>query len=128
MKHFLLKFNHGLEIGAQLAYLGHYQRTKDPMVFYIAIEEEKHRVTLARLLKRYGHSPSKPIDKLFTIIGQTVAKLCQIAPLSTLNFIARTMEVFAIFSYTKLAKRYPAHQKMFREMARIEDRHKRYFK
>ena len=29
MKHFLLKFNHGVEIGAYLAYIGHFKRTNE---------------------------------------------------------------------------------------------------
>lgn len=27
MNHFMLKFNHGVEIGARLAYIGHFKRT-----------------------------------------------------------------------------------------------------
>jgi rubrerythrin len=128
MKHFYLKFNHGVEIGARLAYLGHYKRTKDRNVLNIANEELVHQQTLKKILRFHGELPSKPIDVAFSLIGNTVSLLCRISPRFMLNFVASTLETFAIFSYGYLAVVYPIFRENFLLMAKAERQHERYFK
>ena len=128
MKHFYIKFNHGVEIGARLAYIGHYQRTKDKKILAIANDELTHQTILAMLLKRYDNKPSKVIDTFFYMVGSSISFLCQIFPKPLLNLVAASMEVFAVFSYSYLAKKYPEYNVTFLKMARKELEHKAYFK
>lgn len=128
MKHFLLKFNHGVEIGANLAYLGHYRRTKDYRVLQIANDEVEHREAVAHLLSSFNEKPNKFIDNAFKVIGNAIFWACQISPNFALNIVARTMEAFAIFNYNNLAKKYPAHSELLLKMADKELEHKEYFK
>jgi rubrerythrin len=128
MNHFLLKFNHGVEIGARLAYLGHYKRTKDQGILAIADEELEHREALVQILKYYGEDTCKPIDSAFTAIGNTIHALCQVSPIFMLNFVARSMELFAVVNYSYLSKTYSDFPYTFAHMARAEQRHKQYFR
>lgn len=128
MKHFLLKFNHGVEIGARLAYLGHYARTGDKNIFCIANDELNHKQNLEIILRHYDSKPSRFIDGFFTIVGKTIQYLCHVSPLSLLDFIARTMETFAISNYSSLAERYPTFKVCLVEMGLREIKHREYFK
>jgi demethoxyubiquinone hydroxylase (CLK1/Coq7/Cat5 family) len=127
MKHLLVKFNHGVEIGAYMAYRGHYRRTKDNKVHMISHDELEHRATLKRLLAFYGCKPSWIINGFFWIVGSLIYVACQVSPRFMLDFIARVMEVFAVFSYTKLAIRYPGNSVSFLKMAETEKDHQEYF-
>jgi rubrerythrin len=128
LKHFYLKFNHGVEIGARLAYIGHYKRTNDEKILEIAKDELKHQTILALMLKRLGEKPSPVIDTIFYAIGSTIGFLCKIFPKSALNFVASLMEVFAIVSYKRLAKKYEDYNITFLKMAIKELHHAAYFK
>jgi rubrerythrin len=127
MKHFALKFTHGVEIGAEMAYRGHYMRTKDPKVLEIANDERSHRRKLDYALLTLQTKPSWLITKFFTFVGHSVAVTCLIAPKASLNWVARLLEAFAVFSYEKLALKYPQFQENFIEMAGTEKRHQQYF-
>lgn len=127
MNHFMLKFNHGVEIGARLAYIGHYERTKESGIKHIIFEEEQHRDMLLRILHKYGERSNKHIDGFFTKVGSTIGSLCKFMPRWSLDYVARTMETFAIFNYGYLAVRYPLYQHTFLDMARSEARHEEYF-
>lgn len=127
MKHFLLKFNHGVEIGAELAYRGHYERTKDDEIRKIADEEVQHRETLKYILNLHGQKSSKVIDSCFTIMGWFIRLSCKVFPIWSLDFVARSMETFAIFNYMTLMKHYPLFEHTFAEMAGAETRHEYYF-
>lgn len=128
MKHFLLKFNHGVEIGAYHAYMGHYKRTKDPQLLMIAMDETIHRSMLLNILQHLNDRPSKVINLFFFTIGTVIQKLCMICPLWSLNFIARGLELFAVISYNDLAKRYPEYKEGLLVMAEAEAKHAEYFK
>jgi hypothetical protein len=128
MKHFLLKFNHGVEIGAALAYAGHYKRTKDQMILDIEGDEIQHQLDLEEMLEEQGDSPSILLDLLFASIGWCVYASCQVAPAFMLNPVARFLEVFAVFSYRNCAKVYPVYAEKFKEMELIESEHEKYFK
>ncbi len=128
MKHFYLKFNHGVEIGARLAYLGHYRRTGDKRVEEIADEEMRHMITLHEILEFYGEESSQAIDLFFLIVGTAIRVMCLISPRFLLNFVASSMETFAIFSYGYLSIVYPDFEYIFREMATAEYKHEKYFK
>lgn len=126
-RHTLLKFNHGVEIGAMLAYFGHYKRTKDPQVLKIALQEQEHKEQIESILKWYGMTPTRLFDVPFTLVGNLIFSLCQISPLWTLDFVAKTMEIFAIFNYRKLSTLYPMFWNHFYQMAKTEEEHKKYF-
>lgn len=128
MKHALLKFNHGVEIGARLAYLGHYKRTGDRKILEIAQEEAIHQMFLDSVLLAYDQRSNWIIDTTFTLVGNTVGWFCAFSPLFMLDFVARSMEFFAVINYNYLARVYPELQERFTEMADTEKRHKEYFK
>lgn len=123
-----LQFNHGVEIGARLAYEGHHARTKDPKVLEISKEEKSHQRLLALMLKwDFQAKPSRAIDAIFTLIGRSVSKFCAIMPLWSLNLVARSLELFAIFSYQMLAKYHTKRAGVLTHMARNEKEHGDYF-
>lgn len=128
MNHFLLKFNYGVEIGAKLAYLGHYAATGDKNILNISNEEQAHKDELYKILTGYDEAPSPFINIFFFLVGSSIRYACLISPKSLLNFVAQSMEIFAIFSYKKLAKKYPEFSLTFLEMSEAEDRHRIYFK
>lgn len=128
MKHFMLKFNHGVEIGAYLAYIGHASRTNCSWVRAIALDELNHRSELRRILQELGENPNPVIDKCFNMIGNSIMFMCKFCPLWSLNFIARTMEMFAIMNYKKLAISYPKYKSEFISMAKAEMNHELFFK
>ena len=127
MKHFLLKFNHGVEIGAYLAYVGHFKRTNDPKVQAIANEELEHREELCLTLKYYGELPNPTIDRCFTVIGKTIQLLCAVSPKFMLNFVATSMELFAVVNYSYLSVLYNDFHYSFKKMAETEMQHQKYF-
>jgi rubrerythrin len=127
MKHFLLKFNHGVEIGARLAYLGHFQATGDIEIMKIADDEMEHRSILFVILMHYREKPSPLIDGFFTFVGTAIMRSCPYSPRWALDFIARSMELFAVVNYSALAIKYPLWNKVFNQMSEKEDEHKRYF-
>lgn len=128
MKHFLLKFNHGVEIGANLAYIGHWQRTNDKKIYSICIDEVQHQLHLESILEDFDEVPSRVIDFIFRAIGHSIMFLCAFCPIWSLNLVARSMEIFAVYNYSKLAKKYPKYETLFLEMAKTEQEHKEYFK
>lgn len=127
MKHFLLKFNHGVEIGARLAYIGHFERTGELGIYKIIEEEAEHRLFLKSLLAYHNELPSTVIDGIFTVVGNAIRVSCRVCPLWSLDLVARVMESFAVFNYTKLARVYLSFAPTFAMMAAAEDRHGRYF-
>jgi len=127
MKYWLLKFNYGVEIGARLAYLGHYARTKDPRILEIADEELKHRAAVFAMLRQSGRWPSITICAFFLVVGNVIKALCAISPLFLLDFIARTMEVFAVANYEYLARLLPEFESVLLPMAAAEKVHQQYF-
>lgn len=128
MRHILLRFNYGVEIGARLAYLGHHKATGNLEILKIADEELEHRNTCERILRSYGKSPWIVFNMFFTIVGTLINRLCAISPNLLMDFIARTMELFAFFNYSQLAKLYPEHRTAFEVMSLAEKRHEIYFK
>ena len=124
----MVKFTHGVEIGAYQAYIGHYARTNDPKVSDISGDEYGHQLILRAFLKEHGEKRSYLFDIPFFIIGFTVRLLCQISPVFMLNKVATLLEYFAVFSYEKLSHKYPAYKQMFLSMAETENEHKVYFK
>lgn len=127
MKHFSLKFNHGVEIGAELAYRGHYKRVGKARIAEIIEDEIHHRQNLANFLKELGEETSPFIDKAFTVIGTIILNLCAICPLWSLDLVASSLEIFAVFNYRRLSEVYPEKKEMFLSMAECEDSHQRYF-
>jgi rubrerythrin len=127
MKHLFLKFTYAVEIGARLAYLGHYRATKDPKVLAIADEELLHREKVAKILACYGQKPLPAFNVAFTVIGTFIQYACHVSPLFMLNLVARSMEIFAVVSYNRLAEIYPFHEDELCAMADAEAKHAAYF-
>lgn len=128
MKHFLLKFNAGVEIGARLAYEGHHARTKSGKIYLIIGDEKFHRRELINILSLLDDSTNPFIDWSFYLIGNTIKFLCKFMPLWSLDFVARVMELFAISNYEKLGKVYPQYKWTFDKMAAAEKDHEEYFR
>ena len=126
--HLGLKFNHGVEIGARLAYLGHYKRTQDPKILEIANDELEHQKQLKKILNHYGYNPSKIINGGFLIIGSFVFLMCQVSPIWSLNLVACVLEKFAVVSYKKLALNYKEFKSELISMEQAEAEHEIYFK
>jgi hypothetical protein len=128
MKQFGLKFNHGVEIGAYHAYIGHWRRTKDTKVLLIAMDEMAHKHKIEAMLESYGESPSRIIDFIFFNIGKTVGLFCKFSPIFMLDFVARTLEQFAFISYDYLAQKNLDFQVELCKMADKELEHEQYFR
>lgn len=124
----LLIFNYAVEIGARLAYLGHYKRLKDPNILKIADDEFEHKNEIEQILIYFNKKPSKIFNIFFTIIGTIIYYLCSISPKILLDFIAMSMEMFAIINYNQLAKLYPEFSANFYLISKTEESHKLYFK
>jgi rubrerythrin len=124
----MLKFTHGVEVGAHLAYVGHYKRTNDNKVRLIASQEAQHQEQIRGMLASYGEKNSPVFDVPFSVIGNTVRYLCSISPLFMLNSVAKLLEKFAVFSYNDLAERFPDYRDELLEMAETELEHEEYFK
>lgn len=127
MRFLMLQFNHGVEIGAYLAYVGYYRVTKNEEILKIAQEEVEHKRILKEILNGYGRDTSKLFDSIFTIIGYVVITMCYISPKWLLNKVAKSLEVFAVFSYNILAEKFPEKREVFLEMADTEKRYEEYF-
>lgn len=128
MKHFMLKFNHGIEIGAALAYMGHFKRTQDLVIDGIIKDEIEHRSNIKQILIKLNEKPSPIIDNIFNIVGNTIKFSCNYSPVFLLDIIASLMESFAIFNYRQLSKEYPEFKDLLSGMADKEDEHRKYFK
>ena len=125
---FLVKFNHAIELGAFRAYNGHYARTGDDRIKSIAHDELEHRIILDHIIYQSGSKPSRFLNWLIGGIGNIVGRFCKYAPLWSLDFVAKTLEIFAVYSYTKLADRCEKYRPEFLEMAETEKKHEEYFK
>ena len=128
MRHVLLRFNYGVEIGARLAYLGHFKVTGDPKVLQISKEEKEHGLAIEWVLSQYGLKPFFLFNWFFYVVGNLIRIACHISPRAMLDWVASTMELFAVFNYRLLAKYYPDFREMFLFMAEEEDLHRKYFK
>ena len=128
MKWWKVKFTYSVELGASLAYKGHFKRTGDCNIRNIFQDELDHRSFLGCLMFENGQEPNKIIDAIFLAIGTIVSVLCIISPLFLLNKIAYLLEIFAIYSYYDLAKEFPVYETQFLVMAMTEERHRDYFK
>ncbi|HVN97777.1 MAG TPA: hypothetical protein VMT62_15210, partial [Syntrophorhabdaceae bacterium] len=117
MKHLLLKFNYGVEIGAMLAYMGHYEATHDAKILGIANDEYEHQEIIKFILKGYGTKPFFLFNWFFYAVGNLIRLACRVSPRFLMNFIARSMEIFAVFNYRRLAKMYPEHRHILEDMA-----------
>lgn len=128
IKHFWIKFNHGVEIGAALAYEGHAKRTGSSKIYSILRDELYHKSGLEHILAELGERPNNAIDLAFTVVGKTIRFLCKFSPLWSLDFVARSMEMFAIMNYNRLAQKYPQYKDSFEHMAKAEMDHEEYFR
>lgn len=127
IRHLLLKFCYGVEIGAHLAYVGHYGATKDIQVRRIANEELRHMIEIKRVLNKYDQKPNLLFNAVFKAVGTSIKYLCYVSPDILLDYVAQIMEKFAIFSYSLMAELYPEHANIFLNMENNERIHELYF-
>lgn len=127
MKLWMIKFTHGVEVGARLAYLGHFRRTQKLEVLRISEDEYNHQLLLKHILKELGTKPSFFIDLGFSIVGNIIKYLCLISPEVLLNKVATILEKFAVFSYDRLAIEFPQYADTFHDMEALEQEHVEYF-
>ena len=123
----LLQLSYAIEIGAELAYLGHYIRTRDSNIYKISNDEFKHQKELKRMLKLVNCSPNTLFNFIFSVIGIFIFILCQISPKFLLNKVALFLEIFAINNYNYIGNRMPFFKKELVKMAKVENEHKEYF-
>ena len=123
----MLQFTHGVEIGAHLAYVGHYKRTNDSRVGSILEDELEHQLIIKSILKHHGRKTIFMIDLLFYMVGKMVGYMCRFSPIFMLNKIAMLLELFAVVSYKQLAKEFPLYVNTFLEMEETEQEHADYF-
>lgn len=130
MKNFnllLLKFCYSIEIGAYLAYRGHFLVTKDSEVKRIAREELTHMVLISRVLHSYQTTPNAFFNFLFYVLGHSILALCYLTPHSALDFVASILEKMNVVSYNYMAKAFPEFREVFEEMQKNELEHEEYF-
>jgi rubrerythrin len=128
MKFLLLRFQYAVEIGAYLAYVGHYEKSKDSVIRRIKHEELRHMIQIKRVLKTCGgRKPWIAFNLVFLIIGNIIRVLCKITPLVILDGVAQLMEVFNIISYDYFAREFPYFRPMFKKMSEQESQHEIYF-
>lgn len=123
----LLKFCHGVEIGAYWAYQGHYRVTQDPQIRKISKEELKHMVLIRRVLISYGTKPNIFFNAGFYVIGKIVFRLCFLTPHLALDLVAGFLEKLNIVSYFYMAQKFPEYASLFEEMQANEASHEEYF-
>jgi demethoxyubiquinone hydroxylase (CLK1/Coq7/Cat5 family) len=123
----LLKFCYAVEIGAYLAYVGHYKVTSDKQVKLISKDELGHMVQLQRIMTQRNTNPSFLFNVIFYVLGKCIQKTCLITPRFLLNKVAKVMELFNIFSYSRMAKLLPEYSSVFQEMELNETQHSNYF-
>jgi hypothetical protein len=128
MKIFMLKLSFAIEIGAYLAYTGHFSVSKDPEVKRIAREELRHMVYLKWMLNYYKSKPSLILNAGFLIVGTTIKYLCYITPKPMLNYVACIMEKINVYNYNNMANIFPHFYPTFWKMEESEREHERYFK
>ena len=124
----MLKFTYGVEIGAHLAYLGHYGRTKDLNISNISKEEKQHQEIIVTILREHGTTTNFFINSIFWIIGTIIRYLCYISPVFLLNRVATALEIFAVYSYKDLSIKFPKNKALLLEMGRTEEEHIKYFR
>ena len=128
MKLLLLKLSYAIEIGAYLAYTGHYKVTNDKEIRRIAREELRHMVMIKRILASYNTTPNKLFNLKFLAVGNTIKYSCYILPKWFLNWGAGLLEILNVVNYNHMAKMFPEFEKEFKEMQRNEEEHEQYFK
>jgi len=128
MKIYMLKIFYAIEIGAYLAYMGHYKVSGDKEVRRIAREELRHMIVLKRLLKHYKQKPDSRFNGVFFVIGTTIRHLCRIFPGKALNIVAAFLERINVVNYRYAAKKFPHFAFVFDAMQENEEEHERYFK
>jgi hypothetical protein len=127
IKLLFLKFCYAVEIGAYLAYVGHYKRSSDKVVKTIMREELIHMVHIKRILAFYNNKPNILFNLVFLLIGHCVRLTCQVTPLVILDGVAQIMEVFNIISYDILSKSFTQFSGVLSKMSDQELQHERYF-
>jgi len=124
----MLKLFYAIEIGAYLAYKGHYEASGNVEIRRISKEELKHMILLKNILDMYGETPNIILNVIFLVIGYNIRLLCKIIPKFLLNRVAESLEVINVINYEYAAKQFPIFKDTFIEMQENEKEHEMYFK
>ena len=127
---FLLKYMRAVELGAFCAYHGHFKRTKDKMIFSIALDELDHADILRIILNAYESKPSKIMDNSISFVGKTIGSLCKVCPLWSLNLVASLLEKINVINYGTVSKlcSNEKHKFIFNHLLETEKEHDEYFR
>lgn len=122
-----LKFCYAVEIGAYLAYKGHYAKSKDPYIKTIMGNELSHMINVKTILASYSSKPLWIFNLFFLLLGHTIRLLCKVSPVSLLDYVAQVMEVFNVVNYKYLANKFPSYSCLLLRMSTNEKYHNVYF-
>ena len=128
MRFLWLKLAYAIEIGAYLAYVGHYAKSNDTKVLAIAKEELRHMVTIKIILNCYNKKPNHLFNLLFFCMGTLIRYSCGLFPKRLLDKVASLLEVLNVMNYNYMAKLFPVFRQDFISMEKAEVRHKEYFR
>lgn len=123
----LLKCCYAIEIGAHLAYVGHYKVTDDKEIRRISNEELRHMVMISAVLSAYGTVPNRLMNTVMYCVGKSVQLACRVTPKAGLALVAGMLEKMNIVSYRYMAEKFPRFEHEFIEMQRNEAEHEQYF-
>lgn len=133
-----MKAAHAIEVGASLAYYGHYRSLPQDSserlnVFLIMKDEIKHRKTLYCQLAEMGECTNPVLDGAFWLIGSSISLACHLMGRDLAMWGARIMEKLGTVCYLELSRTArdlgeTALEGMLVDMFAAEKRHEEYFK
>ncbi len=133
----LLQLAHSGELGASLAYNGHWRSVRDPIeqreIQRIEQEELGHRAEVRQMLDELGAQPERARELKMRLIGRTIALLCRIGGWFIPMYGAGRLESGNVGEYeraARLATRADHHHfvESLLVMAEVEWDHERYFR
>jgi demethoxyubiquinone hydroxylase (CLK1/Coq7/Cat5 family) len=132
----LLRKAYSGELGAALAYNGHWRSLKDPReiaeIKQIEQDELEHRKLIGEMLEELGSGPKFFTDKMIWILGNGLKYLCFIAGYHLPMAVAAWLEARNVVEYKDAARlalkaQLPQYIKDLNEMSQAEHEHELYF-
>jgi len=133
----LLRKAYSGELGAALAYNGHWRSLKDPVevleIQKIEQDEWAHRKRIGEMLSEMGSGPKRFKDSCILILGNGLKYLCFVSGWYLPMYVAGWLEARNVVEYevaANLAKEagYPQYTGDLKEMAEAEREHELYFR
>lgn len=132
----LLKFSHGVEVGAWNAYKGHRESLTDKdeieTIAFIQEEELGHQINLEYFLEDLNSSISPTIDFIFKMVGKLMGFLCKVLGHRLPMRGAGMIETLGVINYRIVANEarkcgFERMAQVLDEMGATEIEHKKYF-